>query len=147
MSHAHEAIRIPGPISVRELAELLNESPIAVIKTLMAMGVMANINQVLDPDTAALAAEEMGHPVILPGEEEAEETTEEEVADIEEEVEPATNVPKTCNHAPPLSLCWGTSTTEKQPCWTPSDKRAWQKAKQVVLRSISAPIRLPSKGA
>lgn len=98
MSHAHEAIRIPGPISVRELAELLDESPIAVIKTLMAMGVMANINQVLDPDTAALAAEEMGHPVLLPGEEEAQETeeaAEEEAADIEEEVEPVAEVKPT----------------------------------------------------
>ncbi len=70
MSHTQEptAIQIPGPLTVRELAELIGESPIAVIKTLMAMGVMANINQTLDPETAALAAEEMGHRVLLPGE-------------------------------------------------------------------------------
>jgi len=32
-----------------------------VIKTMMGMGVMATINQVLDQDTAVLVVEEMGH--------------------------------------------------------------------------------------
>lgn len=82
---ASEPIHIPGPITVRDLASELDESPIAVIKTLMAMGVMANINQTLDQDTAALAAEEMGHEVLLPGEEPEEEEPE---AVPTEEVEP-----------------------------------------------------------
>ncbi len=83
-------VQLPGPLTVRELAELLGESPIAVIKTLMSLGVMANINQTLDPETAALAAEEMGHRVLLPGEappEEAEAPAAEEAppAEVEEE--------------------------------------------------------------
>lgn len=89
---ALEPIKIPGPISVRDLADKVEESPIAVIKTLMAMGVMANINQTLDPDTAALAVEEMGHPVVLPGEEpeEVEEETPEEEPELEEPERPRT---------------------------------------------------------
>ena len=33
-----------------------------VIKTLMGMGMMVTINQVLDQDTAIIVVEEMGHP-------------------------------------------------------------------------------------
>lgn len=62
MSHV---VEITGPLTVRELAERLGESPIKVIKTLMAMGVMANINQTLDYDTAVIAAEELGHEVAM----------------------------------------------------------------------------------
>jgi translation initiation factor IF-2 len=36
-----------------------------VIKTLMKMGVMATINQILDQDTAVLVIEEMGHTAVL----------------------------------------------------------------------------------
>lgn len=44
-----------------------------VIKTMMKMGAMATINQVLDQETAQLVAEEMGHKVILRRENELEE--------------------------------------------------------------------------
>jgi len=47
---------LPPSITVRQLAELLQVSPIEVIKQLMRNGIMANINQVLDFDTAALVA-------------------------------------------------------------------------------------------
>ena len=43
----------------------MSASPIAVIKTLMANGVMANINQQIDFDTAAIVATEMGYDVSL----------------------------------------------------------------------------------
>ncbi len=59
------AIRIPGSITVRDLAQALEASPIEVIKTLMSNGVMANINQVIDFDTAAIVAAELGHDVQL----------------------------------------------------------------------------------
>lgn len=49
-------IVLPPSITVRQLAELLQVSPIEVIKQLMRNGIMANINQVLDFDTAALVA-------------------------------------------------------------------------------------------
>jgi translation initiation factor IF-2 len=64
---------------VRELADEINSSPIEVIKTLMANGVMANINQQIDFDTAAIVAAEMGYEVTL---ETPEETTEEESGQI-----------------------------------------------------------------
>jgi translation initiation factor IF-2 len=64
---------------VRELADEINSSPIEVIKTLMANGVMANINQQIDFDTAAIVAAEMGYEVTL---ETPEETTEEDGGQI-----------------------------------------------------------------
>lgn len=53
-------IELPPIITVRELAAALQASPIEVIRTLMANGVMANINQSVDFDTAAVVAEEYG---------------------------------------------------------------------------------------
>lgn len=51
---------LPYSISVRELAEKMDASPIQVIKVLMANGVMASINQTVDFDTAAVVASELG---------------------------------------------------------------------------------------
>ncbi|MCS7285569.1 MAG: translation initiation factor IF-2 [Anaerolineae bacterium] len=59
-------IVIPDSITVRELAQLMNISPIDVIKELMKNGVMANINQRLDRDTAVIVAEELGFTVEEP---------------------------------------------------------------------------------
>ncbi|MCB0077253.1 MAG: translation initiation factor IF-2 [Anaerolineales bacterium] len=56
-------IILDEPLTVRELAERLDNNPIAVIKALMSMGVMANINQTLDLDTAILVSEEMGYTI------------------------------------------------------------------------------------
>ncbi len=53
-------IELPYSVTVRELSEILQISPIEVIKNLMANGVMANINQEVDFDTAAIVAAEMG---------------------------------------------------------------------------------------
>ncbi|MCP4542556.1 MAG: translation initiation factor IF-2 [Chloroflexi bacterium] len=53
-------VEIPDFLTVRRLAELTDVSPIDVIKELMKAGVMANINQQIDFDTAAIVAEEMG---------------------------------------------------------------------------------------
>ncbi|MBG7610105.1 MAG: translation initiation factor IF-2 [Anaerolineae bacterium] len=53
-------IDLPINITVRDLSERLQASPIDVIKTLMANGVMANINQQIDFDTAAIVAAELG---------------------------------------------------------------------------------------
>ncbi|HDQ72990.1 MAG TPA: translation initiation factor IF-2 [Chloroflexi bacterium] len=55
-----KVIEIPDFLTVRQLAETLDLSPIVVIKELMQAGVMANINQQIDFDTAAVVAEEMG---------------------------------------------------------------------------------------
>jgi translation initiation factor IF-2 len=55
-----KSIEIPATLTVRELAELIETSPIDVIKQLMASGVMANINQQIDFDTAAIIIAEFG---------------------------------------------------------------------------------------
>ena len=55
-----QIIEIPDLLTVRQLAELTQVSPIVVIKELMNAGVMANINQQIDYETAAIVAQEMG---------------------------------------------------------------------------------------
>ena len=57
-------VNIPESISVSDLALRMSVKATEVIKTLMKMGVMATINQILDQDTAILVVEEMGHTAI-----------------------------------------------------------------------------------
>jgi translation initiation factor IF-2 len=52
---------IPRSIQVRQLSELLRVDSIQVIKQLMRNGIMANINQVIDYDTAAPVAASFGY--------------------------------------------------------------------------------------
>ena len=59
-------IEITEFTTVRDLAKLLEASPIDVIKELMNNGVMATINQQIDFDTAAIVAGEMGFDAHLP---------------------------------------------------------------------------------
>jgi len=54
---------IPETITVQELANRMAERAVDVIKSLMKMGVMATINQVVDADTAELLVAEFGHRV------------------------------------------------------------------------------------
>jgi len=56
----HEVI-IPETIVVSDLAKKMSVKAADLIKTLMSIGVMATINQVLDQETAVLAVEELGH--------------------------------------------------------------------------------------
>ena len=60
-----KTIELPSSITVRDLANKIESSPIEVIKNLMANGVMANINQQIDFDTAAIVAAEMGYEAQL----------------------------------------------------------------------------------
>ncbi len=53
-------IELPANIVVRDLASALEVSSIQIIKVLMANGVMANINQLIDFETAAVVASELG---------------------------------------------------------------------------------------
>ncbi len=55
-----QVVEIPDFLTLRQLAELMDVSPIVVIKELMNAGVMANINQQIDYETAAIVAQEMG---------------------------------------------------------------------------------------
>jgi len=54
----NKSVVLPYSLTVRELAERIQVSPIDVIKVLMSNGVMANINQMIDFDTAAIVASE-----------------------------------------------------------------------------------------
>ena len=60
-------------ITVAELANKMAIKATEIIKTMMKMGEMVTINQVLDQETAQLVAEELGHKVILRNENELEE--------------------------------------------------------------------------
>lgn len=57
-------VSIPETITVADLAQRMSIKAAEVIKSLMKIGVMATINQVLDQDTATLVVEEMGHVAI-----------------------------------------------------------------------------------
>ena len=66
-------IELPHSITVRDLGQRMDASPIQVIKILMTNGVMANINQLVDFDTAAIVANELGFEAALESLEEVEE--------------------------------------------------------------------------
>jgi translation initiation factor IF-2 len=54
-------VHVPETISVADLAHKMTIKATEVIKTLMKMGSMVTINQVLDQETAMIVVEEMGH--------------------------------------------------------------------------------------
>jgi len=54
-------IELPQALSVRQLADLLDVGPIDVIKQLMRNGIMANINQTIDYEVAAVVASDFGY--------------------------------------------------------------------------------------
>ena len=74
---------IPDEIVVSELASRLKVTATEVIKKLMGLGVMASINEVVDFDTAALVAEELGAKV----EKEVHVTIEERLIETDEDPE------------------------------------------------------------
>lgn len=57
-------VMVPETISVSDLAKKMAVKANEVIKTLMGMGMMVTINQVLDQETAIIIVEEMGHTAI-----------------------------------------------------------------------------------
>ena len=59
-----KTIEFPVILTVRDLAAKMSASPIQVIKILMSNGVMANINQQVDFDTAAIVASELGFEAV-----------------------------------------------------------------------------------
>ena len=60
MAETAKKILVPDYLTVRELADLIESSPIDVMKRLITNGIMASINQQIDFDTAAIVIEEMG---------------------------------------------------------------------------------------
>ena len=57
---AEGKVELPPTLSVKELAEYLDVKTVDIIKELMKNGVMANINQQIDFDTAAIVADSFG---------------------------------------------------------------------------------------
>lgn len=56
-----QMILVPDFLTVRELADLVDDTPVAVMKILISNGIMASINQQIDYDTAAIIIGEMGY--------------------------------------------------------------------------------------
>jgi len=54
-------VEIPHSITVRQLADVLKVEPARIIKQLMRKGIMANINQSIDFETASTTASDLGY--------------------------------------------------------------------------------------
>ena len=59
-AEAEGSVLIPRTLTVRELADLLDETPVTIIKTLMTNGIMADVTKTLDYGTAAIVAMDRG---------------------------------------------------------------------------------------
>jgi translation initiation factor IF-2 len=53
-------LEIPRTLTVKELADMVGEKPVQVIKVLMTNGVMAEVTKTIDYDTAAIVAVDFG---------------------------------------------------------------------------------------
>ena len=80
-------VQIPDAIAVGELASRMKKTGAAVVKELMKMGVMASLSEIIDFDTAAIVAEEMGckveREVVVTIEEKLIDTAEDKEEDLE----------------------------------------------------------------
>ncbi len=89
---------IPETITVSELAQRMAVKASEVIKTLMKMGQMVTINQVLDQETAAIVVEEMGHKAKLQSAEDLEKTLIEQATEPLSEEKPRPPVVTVMGH-------------------------------------------------
>ncbi len=60
VSETKRVIEIPRSIGVRQMAELLQVTPIEIIKQLLRASIMANINQIIEYEVAAAVATALG---------------------------------------------------------------------------------------
>ena len=127
-------MQIPDEISVGELASRMKKTGAEVVKCLMKNGVMASLSQIIDFDTAAIIAEEMGCKV----EKEVIVTIEEELIDDHKD-KAEDLVPRA-----PWWWSWATWTTARPACWTISATPMWPAARPAASPSTSAPIRCRS---
>ncbi len=90
-------VAISGMVTVGELAQRMSIKASEAIKALMGMGVMANINQTLDQDTAILLVEELGHKAKVVAEDEVEQHLRESLQ-VEGESQPRAPVVTVMGH-------------------------------------------------
>lgn len=100
-------VEIQDYLTVRELAEKLEVSPINIIKELMNNGIMASINQNIDFDTAAIVGEEMGFEVVPFQEHVIEETTGTETTRLLRQTHLSTENPNDLLPRPPVVTVLG----------------------------------------
>ncbi len=77
-------VEIPETISVSDLAQKMAVKGSEVIKTLMNMGMMVTINQVIDQETAAIVVDELGHKAKLQREDDLEAQVIQQPEEVEE---------------------------------------------------------------
>jgi translation initiation factor IF-2 len=99
-------IQVAPALTVRELAALMRVSPIDVIKELMSNGIMANINQMIDFDTASIVGNEMGFEVVPEKKPEEEKPVVEEVVPMRERFI-ASEDPRKLRSRPPVVAVLG----------------------------------------
>jgi translation initiation factor IF-2 len=56
-------VELPPSVTLKQLADILKVEPVKIIKQLMRKGIMANINQTLDFNTASATATDFGYTV------------------------------------------------------------------------------------
>jgi translation initiation factor IF-2 len=86
-------IEIAPPVTIRQLAEALGVKGSDILKKLMAQGVMATVNQVIDPEAAQVMALEFGLELIVKAKESQNVRLEREYKETEEHAEKVLRAP------------------------------------------------------
>jgi translation initiation factor IF-2 len=94
-----EPVDLPQVMSVSELAERLETSGIEIIRELMKVGIMANLNQQVDYDTAAQVARELGWET-----NEADSAVKNAVADFESRRQESESDPEATTRPPVITI-------------------------------------------
>jgi len=94
-----EPVSLPQVMSVSDLADKLETSGIEVIRELMKLGIMANLNQQVDYGTAAQVAEELGWET-----NEAESEVKNAVADFESRRQESESDPEAVTRPPVITI-------------------------------------------